>query len=200
MKQEKWLNIISILFIIFILLPLIFNLFGYKNIEGAIGSGGQNENSVQLTKNIGLNNSTQLPLYKTLNDISNNAISVSPSNFPYDKIFIPINMNIINTIIIHEWWPNDIPFVVKQFKDMSPPIGAQYYDNDVSIVFYMDIYGNSYNLIPPRVINNALNPNILTNQQELIGINPTNNEFNMDFPEMYNNIDSKLTQILKKIN
>jgi hypothetical protein len=109
-------------------------------------------------------------------------------------------MNIINTIIIPEWWPNDIPFVVKQFKDMSPPIGAQYYDNDVSIVFYMDIYGNSYNLIPPRVINNALNPNILTNQQEVIGINPTNNEFNMDFPEMYNNIDSKLTQILKKIN
>jgi hypothetical protein len=218
MKQSQWLNIITILFIIFILLPLIFNLFGFKIIEGAelsiqdnIGEntingqvvqgniGENNINGQVVQGNIGENNingqvvqgnigeksqismTYNTPMYKTLDDISNNAIIVNRPNFPRDKILIPIeNINYITKINIPEWWPTDIPYPGN--GHMQHINGTRRINDTIIIEFYLDIYGNANTLIPARVINNV--PNL----------------YNMNYSEMYNNVDNKLSEILKKIN
>jgi len=85
MKQQQWINISIILFIIFIILPVIFSLLGYKNVEG-------------LT-NLPTDSSDTLNIINTnLMDICNNMFSDEDANKKLDDLSGNMILQILNSV------------------------------------------------------------------------------------------------------
>jgi hypothetical protein len=85
MKQQQWINISIILFIIFIILPVIFSLLGYKNVEG-------------LT-NLPSDSSETLNIINTnLMDICNNMFSDEDANKKLDDLSGNMILQILNSV------------------------------------------------------------------------------------------------------
>jgi hypothetical protein len=85
MKQQQWINISIILFIIFIVLPVIFSLLGYKNVEG-------------LT-NLPTDSSETLNIINTnLMDICDNMFSDEDANKKLNDLSGNMILQILNTV------------------------------------------------------------------------------------------------------
>jgi len=81
MKQQKWINISILLFIIFIIIPLILQMFGVKVIEGL-----QNIPEKDSTgQDIGLNSSIRI-VNSNLVDICNNMFSDDDAKQKLDDV------------------------------------------------------------------------------------------------------------------